>query len=110
VSRPLVAASSERFSATTAYAVVVANMIGTGVFTSLGFQLVDIQSGFVLLTLWALGGLLALCGCWNAERAVSSGDERNADLDSAGRMVVGRERFASAKHAAERSGFSIGGC
>ncbi|MEN9805673.1 MAG: hypothetical protein RL756_181 [Pseudomonadota bacterium] len=57
-----VTAPSERFSATTAYAVVVANMIGTGVFTSLGFQLVDIQSGFVLLTLWALGGLLALCG------------------------------------------------
>ncbi|MGA1371933.1 MAG: APC family permease [Pseudomonadales bacterium] len=55
-------ASAERFSASTAYAVVVANMIGTGVFTSLGFQLMDIQSGFVLLVLWALGGLLALCG------------------------------------------------
>ena len=37
-------------------------MIGTGVFTSLGFQLLDIQSGFVLLTLWAVGGVAALCG------------------------------------------------
>ena len=37
-------------------------MIGTGVFTSLGFQLLDIQSGFVLLMLWAVGGLAALCG------------------------------------------------
>lgn len=37
-------------------------MVGTGVFTSLGFQLLDIQSGFVLLLLWALGGLIALCG------------------------------------------------
>ena len=37
-------------------------MIGTGVFTSLGFQLLDIQSGFVLMMLWLVGGLTALCG------------------------------------------------
>jgi len=43
-------------------AVVIANMVGTGVFTSLGFQLLDIRSGFVLLMLWAVGGLVALCG------------------------------------------------
>jgi APA family basic amino acid/polyamine antiporter len=43
-------------------ALVVANMVGTGVFTSLGFQLVAIRSGFVLLLLWGLGGLCALCG------------------------------------------------
>lgn len=51
-----------RFSARTALAVIIANMIGTGVFTSLGFQLLDIQSGFVLMMLWAVGGLSALCG------------------------------------------------
>ncbi len=37
-------------------------MVGTGVFTSLGFQVLDIQSGFALLMLWAVGGLIALCG------------------------------------------------
>ena len=37
-------------------------MIGTGVFTSLGYQLVDIQSIFPLLMLWVVGGLVALCG------------------------------------------------
>ena len=37
-------------------------MIGTGVFTSLGFQLLDIQSGFVILALWFVGGVTALCG------------------------------------------------
>jgi APA family basic amino acid/polyamine antiporter len=42
--------------------VVIANMVGTGVFTSLGFQLLEIRSGFVLLLLWALGGVIALCG------------------------------------------------
>ena len=37
------------FSAATAAAVVVANMIGTGVFTSLGFQLVTLNTGFASL-------------------------------------------------------------
>ncbi|PCJ27565.1 MAG: amino acid permease [SAR86 cluster bacterium] len=46
----------------TVTAVVIANMVGTGVFTSLGFQLLDIRSGFVLLALWAVGGLAAVCG------------------------------------------------
>ncbi|MFT6733072.1 MAG: APA family basic amino acid/polyamine antiporter [Polaribacter sp.] len=51
-----------KFNNRTAIAVVVANMIGTGVFTSLGFQLLDIQSGFSLLMLWVVGGITALCG------------------------------------------------
>ncbi len=55
-------APESRFSPATAVAVVVANMIGTGVFTSLGFQLLEIQSGFVILMLWAVGGVAALCG------------------------------------------------
>jgi APA family basic amino acid/polyamine antiporter len=50
------------FSRTTGISVVVANMIGTGVFTSLGFQLLGIQSFFVLMMLWFVGGLTALCG------------------------------------------------
>ena len=37
-------------------------MIGTGVFTSLGFQLLDIQSVFPLIMLWVIGGVVALCG------------------------------------------------
>jgi APA family basic amino acid/polyamine antiporter len=46
----------------TACSIVIANIIGTGVFTSLGFQLADIQSGFPLLMLWLVGGIAALCG------------------------------------------------
>lgn len=45
-----------------ATSVVVANMIGTGVFTSLGFQLLDIRSTFPLLLLWVVGGAAAFCG------------------------------------------------
>ncbi len=50
------------FTPRVATAVIIANMIGTGVFTSLGFQLAGITSGFALLMLWALGGLTAFCG------------------------------------------------
>ncbi len=50
------------FDGKTAAALVIANMVGTGVFTSLGFQLLDFDSGFVLLSLWAVGGAAALCG------------------------------------------------
>jgi basic amino acid/polyamine antiporter, APA family len=46
----------------TASSIVIANIIGTGIFTSLGFQLADIQAGFPLLMLWIIGGIAALCG------------------------------------------------
>ncbi|MEO8352578.1 MAG: amino acid permease [Chthoniobacteraceae bacterium] len=46
----------------TAAAIVVSNMVGTGIFTSLGFQVGGLPSGFVILLLWALGGLCAMCG------------------------------------------------
>jgi APA family basic amino acid/polyamine antiporter len=43
-------------------ALVVANMIGTGIFTSLGFQLAEIPSHPAIMLLWVLGGILALSG------------------------------------------------
>jgi APA family basic amino acid/polyamine antiporter len=46
----------------TATCIVIADMIGTGVFTSLGFQVGDMPSGFAILVLWAVGGVCALCG------------------------------------------------
>jgi basic amino acid/polyamine antiporter, APA family len=46
----------------TAVAVVAANMVGTGVFTSLGFQLFTLDTGFAIVALWLIGGLAALCG------------------------------------------------
>jgi len=46
----------------TTIAFVIANMIGTGVFTSLGFQLADISNSVSILVLWIIGGIIALCG------------------------------------------------
>jgi APA family basic amino acid/polyamine antiporter len=65
----------------TAIALAVANMIGIGVFTSLGFQVRDLPSGFALIMLWVVGGIIALCGglCY-AELATAfprSGGEYN---------------------------------
>src|SRR6266576_2929092 len=55
------AAPARRVGFVTACSIVIANVIGTGIFTSLGFQLNDIQSGFALLMLWGLGGIVAVC-------------------------------------------------
>lgn len=65
----------------TATALAVANMIGIGVFTSLGFQVKDLPSGFTLLMLWVIGGVISLCGALSyAELATAfprSGGEYN---------------------------------
>jgi basic amino acid/polyamine antiporter, APA family len=70
-----------RVSGATALALAAADMIGTGVFTSLGFQVRDIPSGFSLLLLWVVGGIVALCGALSyAELAAAfprSGGEYN---------------------------------
>lgn len=51
-----------RYGFVAAVSVIIANMIGTGVFTSLGFQLQDLKAGFPILLLWALGGVAAFAG------------------------------------------------
>jgi APA family basic amino acid/polyamine antiporter len=48
-----------------AAALVVSSMVGTGVFTSLGYQVGDIPSAPGILLVWLLGGLVALCGAFS---------------------------------------------
>src|SRR6202790_2193262 len=52
-------------SVAVATAIVVADMVGVGVFTSLGFQVKDIPSGFAIIALWTVGGIVALCGVFS---------------------------------------------
>src|SRR6185369_12431201 len=62
----------KKYTLTVGITLVIANMIGTGVFTSLGYQVGPLPSGFSILFLWALGGVVALCGAFTyAEIAAS---------------------------------------
>jgi basic amino acid/polyamine antiporter, APA family len=54
--------NQHRISPLTATCIVIANMIGTGIFTSLGFQVGDLPSGFAIIALWIVGGICAMCG------------------------------------------------
>jgi APA family basic amino acid/polyamine antiporter len=54
--------NSAKYSLPVGIALVIANMIGTGVFTSLGYQVEPLPSGFAILVLWLLGGVVAWCG------------------------------------------------
>ncbi|MGD1009615.1 MAG: amino acid permease [Candidatus Aminicenantales bacterium] len=42
--------------------IVIANMVGAGIFTTSGLLMKDLHSALVMLALWAVGGLIALCG------------------------------------------------
>jgi APA family basic amino acid/polyamine antiporter len=59
-----------KYTLYTAVALVVANMVGTGVFTSLGFQVKSLSSGLAVILLWVLGGLMALAGALTYSEAV----------------------------------------
>ena len=48
----------------TASGLVIASMVGTGVFTSLGFQVLESQNTWSIVLLWVIGGLMALVGAF----------------------------------------------
>jgi basic amino acid/polyamine antiporter, APA family len=48
----------------TAASLVIANMVGTGVFTSLGFQVAESHNTWSIILLWTIGGLMALVGAF----------------------------------------------
>lgn len=55
-------AGAPGITAFAATAIVIADMVGVGVFTSLGFQVQTLDSGFSLILLWVVGGIVAFCG------------------------------------------------
>lgn len=50
------------FGLSTATFVVIASMIGTGVLTTSGFTVAEVGSNQIMLLLWFVGGLVAICG------------------------------------------------
>lgn len=63
----------------TAAALVISSMIGTGVFTSLGFQLADIQNTWSIVLIWVLGGVFALIGAFTYAELGTNFDESGGD-------------------------------
>ena len=59
-----------RFGLATATFVVVSSMIGTGVLTTSGFTVYFVGSNQLMLALWVVGGVVALCGALTLCRAV----------------------------------------
>ena len=54
--------SHRKIDFSAAVSLVVANMVGTGVFTGLGFQLLSHSQAFTIMALWFTGGIMALLG------------------------------------------------
>jgi APA family basic amino acid/polyamine antiporter len=56
----------KKYSRSVATNMVIANMIGTGIFTSIGFQVMNppigIPDPFAIMFIWFIGGVFALCG------------------------------------------------
>ena len=42
--------------------IVIASMIGAGIFTTSGLLMGDLEDPIVMLSLWVIGGIIALCG------------------------------------------------
>ena len=64
--------NSRHIGVWTASAFVISSMIGTGVFTSLGYQLVDINTAFPILLLWLIGGIISLFGAFSYSELASA--------------------------------------
>lgn len=71
--------SAQRFGGATLAALVIANMIGAGVFTTSGLALADLHTPGRVMLAWLLGGVIALCGALSygalAHRLTDSGGE-----------------------------------
>ena len=46
----------------TAVAIIISNMIGTGIFTITGFMAQDVPNPYWIIGLWTLGGIISLMG------------------------------------------------
>jgi APA family basic amino acid/polyamine antiporter len=71
--------STPTFGLATAVFVVVSSMIGTGVLTTSGFTVVFTGSNQLMLALWVVGGVLALCGALSLAELAAALPESGGD-------------------------------
>ena len=60
--QPAPATSEKTLGFTTLVCLIIANMIGAGVYTTSGFALSDLGSADRVMAAWVVGGVIALCG------------------------------------------------
>ncbi len=56
---------SQPYGFWTLVCLVIANMIGVGVFTTSGFTLASVGSPMWVMVAWLIAGLIAVCGAWS---------------------------------------------
>jgi len=76
---PLTAESNKPFGLWSAIFLVVANMIGAGVFTTSGYSFAELGDRQFVMVAWLIGGAIAICGAISygqlAQRITESGGE-----------------------------------
>ncbi len=87
IAAPASATLERRISLFTAASVVVANVIGSGIFTTSGFLARDLAHPGALLLVWVVGGVLALAG------AVSYSELGASMPEAGGEYVYLREAY-----------------
>lgn len=78
-----------------AIAIVVASMIGTGVFTTTGFLVRDLGSNAAVLSAWAIGGIIASCGALAYAELVAALPENGGEYQLLGRIYHPAVGFVS---------------
>ena len=85
-----------RFSVPTATLLVVASMVGTGVFTTTGYLVRDIGSLGAVLLAWLLGGVLALFGALAYAELVAALPHNGGEYQLLGRIYHPAVGFVAA--------------
>lgn len=70
-------------------------MIGTGIFTSLSFQVVSFNDHFVILSLWLVGGLISLAGAYAYSRLAIAMPDAVGEYDYLSRLIHPSVGFVS---------------
>jgi len=64
--------------------IVVANMIGAGIFTTSGLLMQDLHNPMIMIILWVVGGTIAICGAFSCllYTSPSPRDQRGSRMPS----------------------------
>jgi APA family basic amino acid/polyamine antiporter len=85
----------EGIGSRTATMLVVASMVGTGIFTTTGFLVRDLGSPLAVLVAWGVGGVLALCGALSYGELVAAMPRNGGEYQLLARIYHPAAGFAA---------------